>query len=72
MSLMGLTWFRQREEAEIYDSGKRSPAARRNQANQVTANAFASSSVAAIAAIAKASASSKGAVAANGGFAVAA
>ncbi len=62
---MGLYWFRQREEADIYDRGKRSPAARQNQAKKVTANAFASSSVAAIVAIARAAASSK--VAANDG-----
>ena len=37
---MGLPWFRQREQAETDDSGKRSLAARQNQANQVTANAF--------------------------------
>lgn len=31
---MGLYWFRQREEVEIYDRGKRSPAARQNQAKK--------------------------------------
>ena len=67
---MGLTWFRRREEMDANDSGKRSPAAMQNQATKVTANAFASSSVAAIAAIAKAAASSKDAV--TGGTAVAA
>ncbi|MBB6578960.1 DNA-directed RNA polymerase beta' subunit [Comamonas odontotermitis] len=63
--LMGLTWFRQREEAEIYDSGKRSPAARRNQATTVNANAITTAKNA----IAKAMASSKKSVALDAAFA---
>jgi len=56
---------------ETDDSGKRSPAARQNQATKVTANnAFASSSVAAFAAIAKASASSRDAVTGDAALAV--
>ena len=62
---MGLFWFRQREEVDAYDWGKRNPAFGQSQAKKVTANAFASSSVAAIVAIARAAASSK--VAANDG-----
>lgn len=57
--LMGLYWFRQREEADIYDRGKRSPAARQNQAEKVTANAFTQAKNA----IAKAMKSSKAEVA---------
>ena len=65
MHLMGLTWFRQREEAEIDDSGKRSPAARQNQATTVNANAITTAKNA----IAKAMASSKKSVAMDGAFA---
>ena len=65
VTLMGLYWFRQREEVDAYDWGKRNPAFWQSQAKKVTANAFASSSVAAIVAIARAAASSK--VAANDG-----
>lgn len=35
---MGLSWFRQREEMDTDDRGKRSLAARQNQATKVTAN----------------------------------
>ena len=62
---MGLTRFRQREEAETDDSGKRSPAARRNQAAKVNANAFAIAQNA----IAKAMKSSKTEVAGEVAFA---
>lgn len=68
---MGLTQDRQREQVDANDLGKRSPAVMQNQATKVTAtNAFASSSVAAIAAIAKAAASSKGVVAGDAALAV--
>lgn len=62
---MGLSRFRQREEAETDDSGKRSPAARRNQAAKVTANAFTQAQNA----IAKAIKSSKTEVAGEVAFA---
>ena len=62
---MGLSRFRQREEMDIYDRGKRSPAARRNQASQVTANAFTQAQNA----IAKAMKSSKTEVAGEVAFA---
>ena len=63
--MMGLPWFRQREEAETDDSGKRSPAARRNQATKVNANAFTQAQNA----IAKAMKSSKTEVAGEVAFA---
>lgn len=63
--LMGLTQDRQREQAETDDSGKRSLAARQNQANQVTANAFTQAQNA----IAKAMKSSKTEVAGEVAFA---
>ena len=62
---MGLPWFRQREEADADDPGKRSPAERRNQAAKVNANAF----TIAQNAIAKAMKSSKTEVAGEVAFA---
>lgn len=63
--MMGLPRFRQREEMDTDDSGKRSPAARQNQATKVNANAFAIAQNA----IAKAMKSSKDEVAADMAFA---
>ena len=58
--MMGLYWFRQREEMDAYDWGKRNPAERQHQAKEVTANAFTQAQIA----IAKAAASAKAEVAA--------